>query len=127
MNNKQIEDRAIKWVKRHLRSLGEEPESNKQGADVISNGKYIDVKGCMGKATYIRMVQSALDNIAKEGMLKQGNFYIYYVYDMASGKPKLMIFDWEMFNQFKIPEIKWVLRPFKIQEETGKPEVIYLK
>jgi hypothetical protein len=45
---------------------------------------------------------------------------------MASENPKLMIFDYDTFEKHKIPETKWIIQPFKIRRETGKPEEIQL-
>ena len=55
LTNKQIEDISIEYVMEHLRSKGEKPETRKHGADIICGDKYIDVKGCLKKATNLRM------------------------------------------------------------------------
>jgi hypothetical protein len=126
LSNAQIGDKAVKYVMEYLRSQGEEPERQKRGPDIISNGKYIDVKGCLRKGTNARMAPQALDAIAEAGKLKQGSFYIYYVFDIASGNPKLMIFDYNNFKKHKVPEIKWLIQPHRIKRETGKPDIIDL-
>jgi hypothetical protein len=110
----------------HLRSKSEKPETRKHGADIISNGKYIEVKGCLKKETNIRMTQQALESICEAGKLRQGSFYIFYVFDIGSGNPKLMIFDYNDFKKHKVAEIKWIIQPFKIKRDTGKPDIIDL-
>jgi hypothetical protein len=55
LTNKQIEDISIECVMEHLRSKGEKPEIRKHGADIVCSDKYIDVKGCLKKATNLRM------------------------------------------------------------------------
>ena len=126
-SNKKIEEISIRLVMDYLASKGERPNEGKkgEGADVISGNKYIDVKGCLKKGTNIRMAQQALDSISESGKLKQGSFFIYYVYNIASA-PNLMIFDYETFKKHKMAEIKWVMQPSKIKKETGKPTIIPL-
>jgi hypothetical protein len=89
---------------------------------LLTAGLY--VKGCMKWETNIRMTQQALDSIAEEGKLKQGSFYIYYVYDMSTENPKLMIIDYNIFKVNKLPEIKWIIQPKQLKE---KPQSIPLK
>ena len=126
-SNSDIEKISIRHVRKYLASKGESSRKGKkgEGADVISGDKYIDVKGCLKKGTNIRMAQQALDSISESGKLKQGSFFIYYVYNIASA-PKLMIFDYETFKKHKMAEIKWVMQPSKIKKETGKPDIIPL-
>jgi hypothetical protein len=128
LTNQQIEDISIKYVMDYLESTGEDPRKQPRGhgADIISNGKYIDVKGCLKKATNLRMCVQVLDDLEKKGKLKQGSFYIYYVFDIASGNPKLMIFDYNDFKKHKVEEIKWLIQPHRIKMETGKPDIIDL-
>jgi len=117
-SNKEIENKAISYVMGYLQRKGEKPERCSHGADVISNGKYIDVKGCLKRETNIRMTKQALDFINKAGKMKQGSFFIYYVYDIDSENPKLMIFDHDTFEKNKVEEKKWIIQPFKIKKET---------
>ena len=123
LTNKQIEDKAIEYVMEHLRSQGENPKRCKHGPDIISNGKYIDVKGCLKEATNLRMCKQALDAIEKAGKLKQGSFYIYYVFNIASGNPKLMIFDYDTFDKYKIEETKLLIKPTQIKRARKDKEV----
>ena len=37
-----------------------------------------------------------------------------------------MIFDYNTFKKHKVAEIKWIIQPFKIKRDTGKPEIINL-
>jgi hypothetical protein len=103
LSNANIGEKAIKLVLDYLSSKGEDPRKGKkgEGADIVSGNKYIDVKGCEGKGTNIRMVQQALDSIAEQGAYKEGSFFIYYVYDMKS-EPKLMIFDCPTFKKIRL-------------------------
>jgi hypothetical protein len=117
-SNKEIENKAISYVMEYLQRKGENPKKQKHGADVISNGKYIDVKGCLKRETNIRMTKQALDSINKAGKMNQGSFFIYYVYDIDSENPKLMIFDHDTFEKNKVEEKKWIIQPFKIKKET---------
>ncbi len=126
LSSKEIEELAIKYVMHYLESKGEKPERSKHGADVVSDGKYIDVKGCLKRETNIRMTEQALNSIKKVGKLKQGSFFIYYVYDLST-EPKLMIFDYNTFEANKKPETKLIIQPFQIFENTGKPEIHPLK
>ena len=115
LSTKQIEKMAIDYVMNYLKD--ENPKRCKHGPDIICNGKYIDVKGCLKKKeTNIRMTKQALDSIEKEGGLKQGSFFIYYVYDMQN-EPKLKIFDYNTFEAYKIPETRWLIQHNKIKEE----------
>jgi hypothetical protein len=114
LSTKQIEKMAIDYAMDFLKK--ENPERRKHGPDIICNGKYIDVKGCLKKETNIRMTKQALDSIEKEGGLKQGSFFIYYVYAMEN-KPKLKIFDYNTFEKYKIPETRWLIQHNKIKEE----------
>lgn len=125
-STKEIEEVSIKYVMKHLKQKGEKPERGKKGVDIISGEKYIEVKGSMKREPNIRMVSQALKYVEKHNKLKQNSFFIYYVFDMASGNPKLMIFDYDTFEKHKIPETKWIIQPFKIRRETGKPEEIQL-
>lgn len=126
LTNKQIEKISIEHVMTYLRSKGENPKKQPHGADIISNGKYIDVKGCLKKATNLRMTRQALKSIREAGKLKQGSFYIYYMFDIASGNPKLMIFDYDTFKKHKIEETKLLIQPTQIKKKTGKPDIIDL-
>ncbi len=123
LSTKEIEDLAINYVMNFLKSKGEKPERQKHGADIISKGKYIDVKGCLKRETNIRMTEQALKSIRDAGKLKQGSFFIYNVYDMLS-EPKLRIFDYNIFEANKLPETRWLIQPNKIKE---KIEPIQLK
>jgi|SRR3990170_7280254 len=116
LSTKDIEDLAIKYVMDYLERKGEKPERRKHGADVVSDDKYIDVKGCLKWETNIRMTEQALKSVEDAGKLKQGSFFIYYVYDMSS-EPKLMIFDYNTFKKNKEPEIRWIIQPRKIKEK----------
>lgn len=120
ISNRQIEQMAIAYVKQYLK--GENIEPGRNGADIICNGKFIDVKGCLKKETNIRMTQQALEGIAEQGKLRQGSFYIYFVYDILS-EPKLLIIDYNTFKKNKMPEIKWIIQPNKIK---NKQEAINL-
>jgi hypothetical protein len=115
LSNKEIGNRAIRYVVEYLESMGEKPEIHKHGADVVSDSKYIDVKGCLKRETNIRMTQQALDSIGEEGKLKQGSFFIYYIYDMSTDEPKLKILDYNAFKANKIPEIRWVIQHNNIE------------
>jgi hypothetical protein len=50
------------------------------------------------------MTRQALKSIREAGKLKQGSFYIFYVFDIGSGNPKLMIFDYNDFKKHKVAE-----------------------
>lgn len=120
-----IEEKAIKHVLNYLKKE-EHKEArrgkkgkNGEGADVISaEGKYIEVKGCLKKETNLRISQQALEKIGEAGKLKQGSFFIYFVYEMASDKPKLQIIDYETFKNHKMVEIKWIIQPSQFKKET---------
>lgn len=98
LSNKDIEKISIGRVMDYLRSKGENPKHQPHGADIVCGNKYIDVKGCLKKATNLRMTRQALKSIREAGKLKQGSFYIYYVFNIASGNPQLMIFDYDTFE-----------------------------
>ena len=123
-----IEEKAIKHVLNYLKKE-EHKEARRckkgkkgkkgEGADVISaEGKYIEVKGCLKKETNLRISQQALEKIGEAGKLKQGSFFIYFVYEMASAKPKLQIIDYETFKNHKMVEIKWIIQPSQFKKET---------
>ena len=121
-----IAEMAMEYVKQYLRDVEhvQQIEEPKHGADIIADGRFIDVKGCQKWETNIRMAQQALDSIAEEGKLKQGSFYIYYVYDMSTENPQLMKFDYNTFKANKQPEIRWLIQPKQLKE---KPQSIPLK
>jgi len=121
LSTKEIEDLAIKYVMHYLESKGENPERLKHGADVVSDGKHIDVKGSLKRETNIRMTEQMLISLREAGKLKQDSFFIYYIYDMSS-EPKLMIFDYNTFEKNKKPETRWIIQPNKI-----KTDVIQLR
>ena len=110
----------MEYVRRYLRDVehAQHIDEPKHGADIVADGRFIDVKGCMKWETNIRMTQQALDSIAEAGKLKQGSFYIYYVYGM------LMILDYNTFKANKLPETKWLVQPKQLKE---KPQSIPLK
>lgn len=112
----------------YLEQQGLSPKrlKNGRGADIICGGKFIDVKGCMKTASSIRMNLQPLKKLKETGNLKQGSFFIYYVFDMASGKPKLKIFDFDTFQKFKRAWIVWEIQPKLIEKETGNPNTIDL-
>ncbi len=122
-SNSSIEKQAVQLVKEYLECQGKKVRDGKkgEGADIISGEVYIDVKGCLGKATNLRMVQQALESIAEQSGLKQGSFFIYYVYNMST-KPELLIFDYQTFKRHKIAEIKWIIQPHRIVEAKGEPQ-----
>ena len=122
--NNEIEKIAIKRVLDYIND--EKATQPKQGADIISKGRHIEVKACLKKATNLRMSEQMLDSVKKAGKWKQGSFFIYYVFDIESGNPKLMIFDYNAFKKHKVAEIKWIIQPFKIKRDTGKPDIIDL-
>jgi hypothetical protein len=66
-SNSDIATQAVQLVKEYLECKGEHPRDGRkgEGADIVSGDKYIDVKGCLGKATNLRMVPQALDSIAE--------------------------------------------------------------
>lgn len=117
---------AMEYVRQYLRDVEhvQHIEEPKHGADIIADGKAIDVKGCMKWETNIRMAEQALKSIAEKGKLKQGSFFIYYVYDISTDKPKLMIFDYKTFDSNKQQETKWLIQPKQLKE---KPQSIPLK
>lgn len=124
-NTKNIEDQGIKYIVLYLKKKGvKNIQIKKRGIDIIAGRKWIEAKSCLKKETNIRMVPQALNYVKKNGKLN--NFYIYYVYDIASRKPKLMIFDYVTFRRYKIKEIKYIIQPFKIYRGTGKPKIINL-
>lgn len=120
-----IEKMAREYVKQHLRNDEhvQHIEEPKHGADIIVDGKAIDVKGCMEWETNVRMTQQALDTIAEEGKLKQGSLYIYYVHHMKT-KPQLMKIDYNTFKENKRVELRWLIQPKQLKE---KPQSIPLK
>lgn len=126
-NTKTIEDVAIRYIIEYLKKVEKikNPKIVKRGVDIIAGKRWIEVKGCLKKETNIRIVPQALDYIAEQGKLK--DFFIYYVYDIASKNPKLMIFDYTTFKKHKVIEIKYIIQPFKIYKNTGEPEIISLK
>lgn len=125
INTKTIEDRAITHIVQYFKKSGvKKIRIQKQGVDIIAGKAWIEAKGCLKKETNIRVVPQALNYVKKHGKLK--DFYIYYVYDIASKKPKLMIFDYNTFKKYKIVEIKYIIQPFKIKRETGSPQIIKL-
>ena len=126
LSTKDIEDLAIKYVMQYLEIKGEKPERRKHGADVVSDGKYIDVKGCLKRETNIRMTEQALKSINEAGKLKQGSFFIYYVYNMLS-EPKLKIFDYNIFEKNKQPETRWVIHHNQIEEKIEPIQLRKLK
>ena len=121
-----ITEKAMEYVRRYLRDVenAQRIDEPKHGADIVADGKFIDVKGCEKWETNVRMTQQALESIAEGGKLKQGSFYIYYVYDMSTEKPKLMIIDYNTFKENKLPEIKWLIQPKQLKE---RPQPITLK
>jgi len=127
MKTKSVEDIAIKYIVRYLKKNErvKNPRIVKRGVDIVAGNRWIEAKGCLRKETNIRIVPQALDCVAEQGKLK--DFFIYYVYDIASGYPKLIIFDYETFKKHKIIEVKYIIQPFKIIRETGKPQIISLK
>ena len=125
LSNREIEKEAIRYVLDYLKD--ENAIRPKKGADIISKGRHIEVKGCLKKATNLRMSEQMLKSVEGAGKLKKGSFFIYYVFDIASGNPKLMIFDYDTFDRFKFEEKKLLIQPQKIKNKTGKPEVIDLK
>ena len=54
-----IEKMAMEYVRQYLRDVEhvQHMEEPKHGADIIADGKAIDVKGCMKWETNIRMAQ----------------------------------------------------------------------
>ncbi len=127
-NTKVIEDQAINLIVSYLIKKEGISIKNiqiiKRGVDIIAGRKWIEAKGCLKRETNIRVVSQALEYVKKNGKLN--DFYIYYVYDIASGKPKLMIFDYATFEKRKVKEIKYIIQPFKIHRDTGNPKVINL-
>ncbi|WXG47732.1 MAG: DUF3883 domain-containing protein [Candidatus Atabeyarchaeum deiterrae] len=124
LSTKEIENKAIECVEGYLKSRGEKPEITKKGIDVISGEKWIEVKGSMKKETNLRTTWQTLKYVEKNDKLR--DFFIYYVFDMESGNPKLLIFDHDTFEKYKLKEIRWIIQPRKIIRETGKPEIIRL-
>lgn len=124
-NTKSIEDRAIWYIVNYLKKHEgiKNPKVIKRGVDIIAGKRWIEAKGSLKKETNIRVVPQALEYVAERGKLK--DFFIYFVYNMAS-HPKLMIFDYLTFKKYKIPEIKYIIQPFRIQKETQKPKSINL-
>lgn len=125
-NTKNIEDLAIQYVVEYLKKIKKYKKIRiiKKGVDLIADKDWIEVKGCLRKESNIRIVPQAIDYVAEAGKLK--DFYIYYVYGLSSQRPKLTIFDYKTFKKYKVIEIKYIIQPFKIIRETGKPEVIGL-
>ena len=121
-----IEEKAMEYVRRYLRDVEhvQHIEEPKHGADIIADGKAIDVKGCEKWETNVRMMQQALDKVAEQGKLKQGSFYIYYVCNMSTEKPQLMKIDYNTFKANKQVELRWIIQPKQLKE---KPEPIPLK
>lgn len=124
LSTKEIEDKAIKYVEEYLRERGENPQIIKRGIDVISEGKYIEVKGSMKRATNLRVVPKSLEFVKMKN--KMEDYYIYYVYDMKSEDPKMMIFNYDLFLDNKIKEVKWIIQPHKIKREKDTPDEIHL-
>jgi len=122
---KNIEDKAkdyiVKYLKEHDGIKDDDIKRKlKKGADIkiFKNGKcikWIEAKGCNKKETNIRITPQSLFTIAEEGGLK--NYFIYFVYEMNSKKPKLVIFDYETFKKHKIIEIKYIIQPSKIKHK----------
>ena len=120
-STKDIENMAIDYVVDYLKSRGERPKIVKSGIDIISDNKYIEVKGCMKKETNLRITQQTMDYLDKNNI--SDTFFIYHVFDMGK-EPKLLIFDYETFQKEKKPETRWIIQPNQIKE---KPELIPLK
>jgi len=126
MKTKSIEDITINYIVKYLKEHKKikNPRIVKRGVDIIAGKRWIEAKGCLKKETNIRIVPQAIDYVAEQGRLR--DFYIYYVFDIASGHPKLVIFDYKTFKKHKIIEIKYIIQPFKIIKEVGKPKIINL-
>jgi len=126
-----IGDKAVNCVLNYIKKV-EHKEAhsckkgkNGEGADIISEGRYIEVKGCMKKETNLRIAKQSLEKIAKAGKLKKDSYFIYYVYNMER-EPTLMIFDYDTFDKNKKNETRILIQPFQIEKKTGKPEKIKL-
>jgi Holliday junction resolvase len=130
LSNKEIEKKAVEWVQAYLKKQGIASREGERGVDVIagegSNEQYIEVKGCAKRETNLRIAQQALKYIREHDKLKQGSFFIYYVFDLATENPKLMIFDYNTYDQKKFEETKILIQPFAIRRELKKPGIIEL-
>lgn len=130
LSNEEIEEKALEWVERYLKNKGIASKRGERGVDIIaiegSDEKYIEVKGCAKRETNLRIVLQALKYTEEHGKLKQDCFFIYYVYEIATNNPKLLIFDFNTYEKKKFEEKKILIQPFKIRRETGKPDIIEL-
>ncbi len=126
---KTIEDKAInhivRYLKKHKKIRKKDIKIVKRGIDIIAGDLWIEAKGCNKTETNIRITPQSLDYVAEQGKLK--NYFIYYVYDMKSKNPKLLILNYKTFKKHRHIEIKYIIQPAKIRRETGKPEIIDLK
>lgn len=79
-SNKEIENESLEYVKKYLiKNGGKNIQRLSRGADIICDGKYIEVKGCMKRETNLRISAQTLKEVEKQDKLKQGSFFIYYV------------------------------------------------
>lgn len=89
LSPKQIGEIAVNYVKQYeIERTGKKPDAlpQGQGVDMISDDRYIEIKGVMKKETNIRITNHTMEYVKNEGLLK--NFYIYRVIEMGT-KPKL--------------------------------------
>ena len=72
------------------------------------------------------MVPRRSKKLVRAGELKQGSFFIYFVYNMSEDNPQMLILDYAKFKKYKIPEIKWLIQPNKIMNENPELKPISL-
>jgi hypothetical protein len=119
LTNKEIEQMSLDYVIKYLKGKGKNPERLAYGADILCDGVHIEVKGCMKRETNLRVSEQTLKEVEEKGKLKQGSFFIFYVFDMES-KPKLMIFDYETYKKYELIEKKHLIQPFSIGKKTNQ-------